>query len=120
VLESGHNLYLPARQATACALVINELLQNAVEHGYETSTLGNISLRLDDEGDQVSITISDDGAGLPPGFEIAQSSNLGLQIVKTLVEDDLHGQFDIRDTGGVQATVRFPKKEWEGEAHWTV
>jgi len=118
VLESGHNLYLPARQATACALVINELLQNAVDHGYETRNLGTVSLRLDDEGDQVSITISDDGAGLPPGFEIEQSSSLGLQIVKTLVEEDLRGQFEIRDTGGVQAAVRFSKKEWEGEAHW--
>ncbi len=119
-LESGHNLYLPARQATACALVINELLQNAVEHGYEQRNVGTVSLRLDDEGDQVCITISDDGGGLPPGFEIEQNSSLGLQIVRTLVQDDLRGQFEIRDASGVQATVRFSKKELEGEPHWNV
>jgi two-component sensor histidine kinase/PAS domain-containing protein len=118
VLDDGHNLYLPARQATACALVINELLQNAVEHGYDGRNAGTISVRLEDEGDQVCITITDDGEGLPPDFDLEQTGSLGLQIVQTLVQDDLRGGFEMKNTGGVQATIRFSKRVLEGEEHW--
>jgi two-component sensor histidine kinase len=118
VLDSENSLYLPARQATACALVINELLQNAVEHGYEQRTAGSVSVQLRDEGDGVCICVADDGAGLPPGFEMGQSASLGLQIVQTLVQDDLRGSFDMESVGGVRATVRFSKQVLEGEEHW--
>jgi len=120
VLESGHSLHLPARQATACALVINELLQNAVEHGYEERSAGTISITLEDEGDQICVSISDDGEGLPPDFVVEQTTSLGLQIVQTLVHDDLRGSFEMRSAGGVQATIRFSKKVLEGEEHWNV
>jgi len=118
VLQDGHNLYLPARQATACALVINELLQNSVEHGYERRSIGTISVELLDEGDKVRIVIADDGDGLPPDFEMGQTSSLGLQIVQILVQDDLRGSLEMKSLGGVQAIVRFPKKTLEGEEHW--
>ena len=117
-LEPGNSLYLPARQATACALVINELVQNAVEHGYEERSVGTISIMLEDEGEYVRIVIHDDGEGLPSDFEIGHTDSLGLQIVQTLVQDDLGGQIDIKGDGGVEATVRFSKKILEGEEHW--
>jgi two-component sensor histidine kinase len=114
-LADGYNLYLPARQATACALVMNELLQNAVDHGFAHRDSGTIAVELEDEGDHVRIRIADDGDGLPPGFDMEQSSSLGLQIVQTLVQDDLRGLIEMKDVGGVQATVRFSKKILEGE-----
>ena len=120
VLGEGHNLYLPARPATACALVINELLQNAIEHGYEVRNVGTVSVELVDEGDEVRIVISDDGDGLPLGFDMQETSSLGLQIVQTLVQDDLRGTFDIKSDGGVQAIVQFSKRVLEGEEHWSV
>lgn len=105
----GPNVYLPARQATACAMVINELLQNAVEHGYERRSGGTVSVQFADEGDGVTITIQDDGVGLPADFDREQAESLGLQIVQTLVEHDLRGEFKLRGDGGVQAVVSFPK-----------
>lgn len=118
VLEPGNNLYLPARQATACALVINELLQNALEHGFEGNAAGTIVVELLDDGDKVRIVIADDGAGLPPGFRLEDASSLGLQIVQTLVKDDLQGAFEMNSNGGVRAIVEFSKKVLEGEASW--
>jgi two-component sensor histidine kinase len=120
LIESGNNLYLPARQATACALVINELVQNSVEHGYGARSVGTITIRLEDEGDHVRISIADDGEGLPPDFEMGRTDSLGLQIVQTLVQDDLRGVFEIKSADGVQAVVRFSKKILEGEEHWNV
>jgi len=105
----GPDVYLPAQQATACALVINELLQNAVEHGYERRKEGTITLYLREEANQVTVEVHDDGAGLPAGFALEEASGLGLQIVRTLVQDDLRGRFQLISTDGVSAIVTFTK-----------
>jgi two-component sensor histidine kinase len=117
-LAEGNNLYLPARPATACALVINELLQNSIEHGYEDRPEGQIEVQLDDYGDEIEIIVADDGNGLPDDFSLERPTSLGLRIVKTLVQDDLQGALAIEEASGVCATVRFPKQAWEGEGHW--
>lgn len=113
----GPSIWLPARQATACALVINELLQNAVEHGFEQRSQGNIVITLVDEGDQVLITIDDDGHGLPDDFNPTAPASLGLQIARTLVTEDLQGTLDLsaNDSGGTMAKISFPKAIFEGE-----
>jgi two-component sensor histidine kinase len=113
----GPSIWLPARQATACALVINELLQNAVEHGFEQRSQGNIVITLVDEGDQVLITIDDDGHGLPDDFNPSAPASLGLQIARTLVTEDLQGALDLldNDNGGTMAKISFPKAIFEYE-----
>ncbi len=106
----GPIVYLPSQQATACALVINELIQNALEHGYQDSKTGQIRIGLTDHGDKVQIEIWDDGSPLPADFSLDNPPSLGLQIVRTLVEGDLHGQVRLENqTRGVTATVIFPK-----------
>jgi two-component sensor histidine kinase len=119
VLLAGNSLYLPARQATACALVINELIQNALEHAFEDQRAGTIAVELADEGDSVRIVITDDGEGLPTDFRPDDTTSLGLQIVRTLVQDDLRGTFEMKSNGGTQAIVCFSKKVLEGEEHWS-
>jgi two-component sensor histidine kinase len=119
ILElTGPSLYLPGRQATACALIINELLQNAMEHGYEWRRTGRIDVVLEDQGDHVGIRIRDDGRGLPTDFNTQTGSSLGLEIVRRLVEDDLGGAFSLRNEGGVSATVVFPKPVLGGNENW--
>lgn len=116
---SGPSIYLPAKQATTCALVINELLQNAVEHGYERKPGGTISVHLQDDGDRVVIAVVDDGQGLPEDFSLEQADSLGLQIVQTLVQDDLKGRFELMEGEGVSAIVTFPKQTLGGEEAWS-
>jgi two-component sensor histidine kinase len=115
-LVANNNLYLPARQATACALVINELLQNAVEHGFRNRSRGKIEAWLQDHGDEIELVVADDGQGLPADFDVEQTGSLGLQIVRTLVQDDLRGEFAMgeAEAGGARVAIRFPK-HWEGE-----
>ena len=91
---TGSGIRLPASQATPVALVINELILNAVEHGLRDRRQGRISIVLEDLGDAVHLVVEDDGIGLPPAFDPSQQqSSLGLQIVQTLVTDDLKGAF---------------------------
>lgn len=117
----GPNISLPPQQATACALVINELLQNSLEHGYERRREGTITVSLRDGAEEVIIAIQDDGRGLPADFDLSEDASLGLRIVQTLVEEDLKGQFQISGGGGVQTSVIFPKvylgkgEPWEEE-----
>lgn len=120
----GPNIRLPASQATPAALVVNELVLNAVEHGVGQRSRGQIDIFLDDLGDAVELTIADDGDGLPPGFNAAHPASLGLQIVRTLVTDDLKGKLQIESPArrpgeadsepssekpGTAAIITFPK-----------
>ncbi|MGC9334157.1 MAG: sensor histidine kinase [Anaerolineae bacterium] len=106
----GPNIYLPTQPATVCALVINELLQNALEHGYDRQEGGTVTVVLHDDGERITISVEDDGVGLPEQFDLSHTGSLGLQIVKVLAEGDLKGQFELRSRDkGVSAVVVFPK-----------
>jgi two-component sensor histidine kinase len=119
---TGDSISLPARQATACSLIINELLQNSLEHGFENRTEGNLQLSLADDGEQVTIVVADDGNGVDDDFSLGQSGSLGLQIVKILVEDDLKGSVTLGkgldDVSGLGITIVFNKTLFEGEYGW--
>lgn len=88
---------VPAAAATSLSLVITELCQNAVEHGLKFTT-GHVELRPVNSGHQIVVDILDDGAGLPPGFDITATNSLGLSIVSTLV-DDAGGTFTLCNRG---------------------
>jgi two-component system, sensor histidine kinase PdtaS len=108
-LEGSRAFTLPAQQATSCALIINELVQNAVEHAFVGLPGGSIVVRLAEQGDSLYIEIRDDGRGLPHDFDAARQGGLGLQIVRSLVREDLKGEFELKNGQGVHAVVSFPK-----------
>jgi two-component sensor histidine kinase len=101
---------LPAEIATPLAMVLTELLQNAVEHGFaDRPQPGRVEITADrDDRGGLAMAVVDDGRGLPPGFRLDGSDRLGLAIVRTLVESELGGQLDIgpADGGGTLARVR--------------
>jgi two-component sensor histidine kinase/PAS domain-containing protein len=108
-LEGMRSFTLPAQQATSCALIINELVQNAVEHAFVGLPGGSIVVRLAEQGDSLYVEIHDDGRGLPHDFDSAHQGGLGLQIVRSLVREDLKGEFELTNGQGVHAVVSFPK-----------
>src|SRR3954451_20378045 len=84
---------LPSETATTVAMVLTELLQNAVEHGYPVTddqsddrSGGQILVSAIRGEGRLRFTVDDDGRGLPPGFAVDGTSTLGLSIVGTLVE----------------------------------
>jgi two-component sensor histidine kinase len=106
--RKGHLGSLESRIATPLSLVVTELMHNALEHGlYESGT--RLSIELQRYSNEGLITISDDGIGLPAGFDLSTSSNLGLQIVRTLIENEIKGELKLESTQqGTQAKLRFP------------
>ncbi|MFN0091659.1 MAG: sensor histidine kinase [Acidimicrobiales bacterium] len=119
---SGDPIMLPATVATPLAVVLNELLQNAVDHAYPPGAelaadaerrLGLVDIRLTVEGDELVLLVADDGVGLPESFGSAPSSGLGLSIVRALVTSELGGSIDIRPRaedqgGGTRVELRAP------------
>jgi anti-sigma regulatory factor (Ser/Thr protein kinase) len=104
---------LPSVVATPLAMVLTELLQNALQHGFGASSLspgGIIEVVAARAPEQLTVTVTDSGAGLPPGFDLEKTTSLGLQIVRTLVEGELGGRLILADRpgGGTIATVDLP------------
>lgn len=99
---------LESRIATPLALVITELIYNALEHGLAVEG-SKLDINIERKGKSVLVTITDDGVGLPAGFTLAESSNLGLQIVRTLTENELRGTLQlISDENQTRAQLEFP------------
>jgi two-component sensor histidine kinase len=106
VVRRGDFGVLPAEVATPLAMVLTELVQNAVEHAHATV----IEARVERSASQLRLVVADDGEGLPAGFDLAGSRRLGLQIVCTLVESELRGTIDVAAgaDGGTAATLSVP------------
>jgi two-component sensor histidine kinase len=98
VVRDGSFGVLPSDMATALAMVLTEVMQNAVEHGYDGSdpdVTGEIRISVRRLVGRLHVSVDDDGRGLPPGFDLDSSTNLGLSIVRTLVESELDGQLEL-------------------------
>ncbi|MCP4421456.1 MAG: GAF domain-containing protein [Chloroflexi bacterium] len=104
----GDAITLPSKPATAIALVVNELVQNSLDHAFvDWSGEGKIDVSLGHSPEEIIIIVRDNGRGLPT--EII--SGLGLEIVETLVKEDLQGQikFHRPNIGGTEVSLRLPR-----------
>jgi two-component system, sensor histidine kinase PdtaS len=100
---------VPSRQATILALLINELVANAVKHGFADRTSGTVAIRSRQEGGEAVIEIENDGKAIPGGFDPGGSHGLGMRIIQRLVTSDLSGEFWIGPSArGSMAILRFP------------
>ncbi len=129
---------LPAEMSTPLAVVLTELLQNAVEHAFggvgveewngekENGTsvdaiqnlIGNVTVEIERDKDRLRVAVTDDGAGFPPDFDFDADAGLGLKIARTLVESELRGEMGIdlgAPGGSVCITVSLPPEESEAE-----
>ncbi|MRS11679.1 MAG: hypothetical protein EG823_01235 [Actinobacteria bacterium] len=107
----GETGLVPAPVATSLALVAVELVHNAIEHGIGQSGTGTVAVTMRGTPSQVSLSVQDSGKGLPAGFAVNVSANLGLDIVRTIVEDDLRGTLSFGTAAGTLVSVRVPVPE---------
>jgi two-component sensor histidine kinase len=96
---------VPVEMATALVLVLTELVQNAVEHAFAQEQSGRVEVNAQrSRGGSLTVSVVDDGRGLPAGFRPEGTDRLGLQIVRTLVSAELGGTLQLRDRQGAKGT----------------
>lgn len=116
VLEvHSDNLEININQAIPCALIINELVTNSYEHGFEGVSEGKLKVNLKVEDERVHISVIDNGKGLPDDFDSAESASLGLTMVKQLTRQ-LNGELDFHDKEGTHVEVSFKMDRKSGSA----
>ena len=99
---------LPVDKAIPCGLLLNELITNALKHAFNDGRSGTIRVAFERiEGGRLRLTVSDDGVGLPPGYDVRNSESLGLQLVSTL-SDQLDAELEIDGRGGATFQLTFP------------
>jgi PAS domain S-box-containing protein len=103
-------VHLVLDQAIPCGLILNELISNALKHAFPDDRNGTIRITLEQAGEQVRITLSDDGVGLPPGFLPETHSNLGLELVDTLM-GQLEGTMVRQSADGVRYLLTFERSK---------
>jgi two-component sensor histidine kinase len=107
----GPDLLLSSHQANSVALCLNEMVQNAVEHGFAKTDDGEIVVRLNELPEQWRLEVRNTGDPLPPDFDPMKNRDLGLQIIDTLTRGDLNGEFTLEtDNSQTVAAITFPKK----------
>lgn len=109
IRRTGSLGVLEADRATPLVMVLAELVQNAIEHGYaDEEQSGTVTISANRSARWLDIVVHDDGAGLPDGFSIEQTKQLGLHIARTLVSSDLGGTLTLEQAegGGTDARVR--------------
>ncbi|MGQ9369196.1 sensor histidine kinase [Azospirillum sp. ST 5-10] len=89
------------------ALVVNEIFTNALKHGFRGERSGTLSIALRRNGPRATLSITDDGYGLPPGFDWRKANSLGLQIVQSLTAK-LGGEAALSSGERTRFTLTFP------------
>lgn len=94
--------------ATPMSLVLAELVANAVEHGSPRGPESCVTVKCSRAADYIQVDVSDEGPGIE--LPVADTNGLGLSIVNTLVQDELHGEitFELQPTGGTNVRLVIP------------
>ena len=116
---------LPGEIASPLAIILNELMQNAVDHAFDFEKMKNnedkatvdIALARDDSG--LSITVTDNGKGLDKDFDLEASTGLGTSIMKALVTTELGGTITMKNakTKGSIVRIKIPLTKKRSKAH---
>jgi len=112
VSVEGDEVALPSQMATSLALVVNELIQNALEHAFVDRARGRVVVSLcQGPAERLIVEVRDDGVGLRSTASAVpdrSARQLGLEIVETLVCEDLHGEWLLTGNGGTTARITVP------------
>jgi len=109
-------ILLPITYSVPIGIILNELITNALKYAYPPGSGGSVFVTIHQEIDTISITVEDEGLGIPENPEYQDRKSLGLSLVENLTEQ-LHGSFHVwnrnylgKEERGTIAVILFP---WE-------
>jgi PAS domain S-box-containing protein len=95
--------------AIPCGLILTELVSNALKHAYPGNGGGTVQVGLEARGGKLTLSVSDDGIGLPPGFDPRRTRTLGLDLVFTFAEQ-LEAEVSVEAEAGTRFRIVFAEK----------
>jgi len=104
------DIFLTSKKVTSLALVVNELVNNAMRHAFKRGDTGRVIVSLKKRDEQILLQVKDDGVGLPKGFNLEKDTHIGLEVSRTLAERDLNGVCRLNSNSGTTAEVQFPRE----------
>lgn len=105
------HIHLSVDAAIPCGLIINELVANSLKYAFPSGKSGEIRIALhSDNNNQLLLSVSDNGIGLPSDFDIQNTETLGLQLV-TALTGQLSGSIELNRNLGTEFKITFPEKE---------
>lgn len=100
--------------AVPCGLILNELLMNAFKHAFPERNSGEIGISFKkDKNKMITCIITDNGIGLPEGFDLKKLNTFGLTIAAAIVEKQLKGKIELVDSEGAGFKFTFREREYE-------
>lgn len=95
-------------RAIPCGLIVNELITNALKHGFPAGRSGSVQVELQLlRGNDIKVAVSDDGVGIPDTLDLDNLPSLGFQLIGVLTEQ-LHAQVQIQRSGPTRVAFIFP------------
>lgn len=108
VLEVAPEVVVSLEKAIPCGLILNELMTNALKHGFIGKETGEVTVSLTSHHSQVFLTVENDGQHLPESFELQKISSMGLRLVNALVSQ-LNGQVTVEKNQKTRFKVMFDR-----------
>ena len=99
-------VFLTLNTAIPCGLIINELISNSLKYAFVGRDRGKIEISLRQRQNKVTLTISDNGMGMPEAINMNNTDTLGLQLVSTLVEQ-IDGTIKLNKKKGTSFSIEF-------------
>ncbi len=107
IVINARNVLIGVDHAIPCALIINELLSNAIKYAFPDGRSGTITITMDKKEDGMhSLIVSDNGQGMPENLDFRNTKTLGLQIVISLTAQ-LNGTITLDSEGGTTFMLTF-------------
>ena len=109
----AEEVHLNINTAIPCGLIVNELVSNALKHGFPEGRRGQLGIDLRRvAGDGYVLRVMDDGVGFPEALDFRKTETLGLQIVNTLVSQ-IDASIDLAREQGTEFTIHFQEVKYK-------
>lgn len=109
-VHARDGIILPMNKAIPFAIIINELVMNSCNHGFIAGQEGTVSIFMAKQNKDIHLKVTDNGKGLPTGFDHDKAPGLGLRIVRAFAKQ-LNAQIEIISTGETSVKLRVPLSE---------
>jgi PAS domain S-box-containing protein len=114
-------IVLDISRATPCGLIVNELVTNSIKYAFPPSfdcvkvrgAPCRIKVSMKNTGGRYCLTVSDNGVGLPPGFDVRTARSLGMKMALFLARHQLRAEIEVKSNGGTAFVFRFSEEPGE-------